>query len=142
MRGTTTNAGDRKDQIQIPPVETLDLNAIPPGVDRRTFLMRSAMISAAVRLSGRSVSAAERTAAATALPPTAGSKLSPDLDVVRKAEGPVIAVLDEFHKVGPGLSSSHTIGPIRVTYDFYQRCTKLPQETRGDTWPGRARERR
>jgi L-serine dehydratase len=34
--------------------------------------------------------------------------------------------LDEFYKVGPGPSSSHTIGPMRITYDFYQRCTKLP----------------
>ena len=25
-----------------------------------------------------------------------------------------------------GPSSSHTIGPMRITYDFYQRCTKLP----------------
>src|SRR4029453_2618577 len=33
---------------------------------------------------------------------------------------------DEFYKVGPGPSSSHTIGPMRITYDFYQRCTKLP----------------
>jgi len=30
--------------------------------------------------------------------------------------------------VGPGPSSSHTIGPMRITYDFYQRCTKLPSD--------------
>ena len=35
---------------------------------------------------------------------------------------------DEFYKVGPGPSSSHTIGPMRITYDFYQRCTKLPAD--------------
>jgi L-serine dehydratase len=40
-----------------------------------------------------------------------------------------MTVLDEFYKVGPGPSSSHTIGPMRITYDFYQRCTKLPPET-------------
>jgi L-serine dehydratase len=142
MRGTTTNAGDRKDQAQTSSVDTLDLNVIPPGVDRRTLLMRSAVISAAALLSGRSVSAAERTAAATAPPPTAGSKLSPDLDVVEKVKGPVITVLDEFYKVGPGPSSLHTIGPMRITYDAYQRCTKLPKETRAVTWPGGARERR
>jgi len=33
---------------------------------------------------------------------------------------------DEFYKVGPGPSSSHTIGPMRITYDFYQRAEKLP----------------
>jgi len=39
-----------------------------------------------------------------------------------------MTVLDEFYKVGPGPSSSHTIGPMRITYDFYQRCTKLPPD--------------
>ncbi|MGH8092930.1 MAG: L-serine ammonia-lyase [Chthoniobacterales bacterium] len=37
-----------------------------------------------------------------------------------------MTVLDEFYKVGPGPSSSHTIAPMRITYDFYQRCAKLP----------------
>ena len=54
--------------------------------------------------------------------------LSPDLDVVKKSKGPVMTVVDEFYKVGPGPSSSHTIGPMRITYDFYQRCTKLPAD--------------
>ena len=54
--------------------------------------------------------------------------MSPDLDVVKKSKGPVMTVLDEFYKVGPGPSSSHTIGPMRITYDFYQRCTKLPAD--------------
>jgi L-serine dehydratase len=40
----------------------------------------------------------------------------------------VMTTLDEFYKVGPGPSSSHTIGPMRITYDFYQRCTKLPAD--------------
>jgi len=35
-----------------------------------------------------------------------------------------MTTIDEFYKVGPGPSSSHTIGPMRITYDFYQRCTK------------------
>ena len=39
-----------------------------------------------------------------------------------------MTVMDEFYKVGPGPSSSHTIGPMRITYDFYQRCTKLPAD--------------
>ena len=41
---------------------------------------------------------------------------------------PVMTTLDEFYKVGPGPSSSHTIGPMRITYDFYQRCMTLPAE--------------
>ena len=39
-----------------------------------------------------------------------------------------MTTVDEFYKVGPGPSSSHTIGPMRITYDFYQRCTKLPAD--------------
>ena len=52
----------------------------------------------------------------------------PDLDVVKKSKGSVMTTLDEFYKVGPGPSSSHTIGPMRITYDFYKRCTKLPAD--------------
>src|SRR4029434_3696515 len=54
--------------------------------------------------------------------------LSEDLNVVKKAKGPVMTTIDEFYKVGPGPSSSHTIGPMRITYDFYQRCAKLPAD--------------
>jgi len=45
-----------------------------------------------------------------------------------KCEGPILITADEFYKVGPGPSSSHTIGPMRITYDFYQRCSKLPAD--------------
>ena len=99
---------------------------IPDGVDRRTFLMRSAVVGAATVLTGRPVSAAEQTKRATAPPPKV--TLSPELDVVKRSKGPVMTVLEEFYKVGPGPSSSHTIGPMRITYDFYQRCTKLPAD--------------
>ena len=57
-----------------------------------------------------------------------GAMLSPDLNVVKQSKGPVMTLADEFYKVGPGPSSSHTIGPMRITYDFYQRCTKLPAD--------------
>jgi len=117
-----------RDERESPTPDELETDAIPPGVDRRTFLMRSAVIGAAAVISGRTVSAAERTAAATAAPPEAPTALSPELEVVRKAKGPVMTTLEEFYKVGPGPSSSHTIGPMRITYDFYQRCTKLPPE--------------
>jgi len=39
-----------------------------------------------------------------------------------------MTTVDEFYKVGPGPSSSHTIGPMRITYDFYQQATKLPAD--------------
>jgi L-serine dehydratase len=105
--------------------EDLISQAVPEGVDRRAFFMRSALIGATALMTGRSVSADERdtkSASATAPP------LSNSLNVVQKGKGPIMTTLDEFYKVGPGPSSSHTIGPMRITYDFYQRCTKLPAD--------------
>jgi L-serine dehydratase len=112
--------------------------AVPAGVDRRTFLMRNAVIGAAAVMTGTTwtrEARAEQAAKEAAAKPAAksGAKLgsspiSPDLDVVKRSKGPVMTVVDEFYKVGPGPSSSHTIGPMRITYDFYQRCTKLPAD--------------
>jgi L-serine dehydratase len=121
--------------LSIPDLD-VDPATAPAGVDRRAFMMRSAVVGAAAVISGCS----SQEAAAPAAPPPAApppavpppaqaaSKLSPDLEVVKKSKGPVMTTLDEFYKVGPGPSSSHTIGPMRITYDFYQRCTKLPQD--------------
>jgi L-serine dehydratase len=100
---------------------------IPEGADRRTFLMRSAVITAATMIVGRPMSAQEKIARANVGPPP----LSPNLTVVKESKGPVMTTLDEFYKVGPGPSSSHTIGPMRITYDFYQRCAKLPANQLG-----------
>lgn len=108
------------------------VQAVPEGVDRRTFLMRSAVVGATAVILGKRISAEERTDRSTAAPPNTAPNptppLSPDLNVVMKQKGPVMTVIDEFYKVGPGPSSSHTIGPMRITYDFYQRCTKLPED--------------
>jgi L-serine dehydratase len=54
--------------------------------------------------------------------------LSPDLNVVKESKGPIMTVLEEFYKIGPGPSSSHTMGPMRITYDFFQRVSKLPED--------------
>ena len=122
---------------QNPVLPTLESNApeIPAGIDRRAFMMRSAVVGAAAVITGCSVPEKEKTAATAAPPPAAAppapkpaGQMSGDLDVVKKAKGPVMTVIDEFYKVGPGPSSSHTIGPMRITYDFYQRCTKLPAD--------------
>jgi len=106
----------------------LDPKEVPPGVDRRTFMMRSAVIGSAAVITGCTPTEKQQTAAASAPPPQVKEPLSPDLDVVKKSKGPVMTVLEEFYKVGPGPSSSHTIGPMRITYDFYKRCTKLPKD--------------
>ena len=98
---------------------------IPKGVDRRAFLMRSAVVSAAVVLTGCEKPKEEAAAPPAAQPPKPKpSAISADLNVVAQSKGPVMTVIDEFYKVGPGPSSSHTIGPMRITYDFYQRCCR------------------
>jgi L-serine dehydratase len=66
--------------------------------------------------------------AEVAKPDTAASALSPSLDVVQRSKGPILTTLEEFYKMGPGPSSSHTMGPMRITYDFFQRISKLPSE--------------
>ena len=100
----------------------------PAGVDRRAFLMRSAVIGSAAVIAGIPLSEKALAAADQATLPARTGGLSPNLHLVKAAKGPVMTLVDEFYKVGPGPSSSHTIGPMRITYDFYQRCTKLPQE--------------
>src|SRR5687767_11437282 len=98
--------------------------------DRRTFLMRNSVIGAAAVMTGTTWTPQARAqqAAKEAGAPKLGGTLSPDLNVVKASKGPVMILADEFYKVGPGPSSSHTIGPMRITYDFYQRCTKLPAD--------------
>jgi L-serine dehydratase len=104
----------------------------PVGVDRRAFLMRSALVGVIAAVTGceptTSTSSPKQAATPQQTPATPAVPLSPDLDVVKREKGPVMTTLDEFYKVGPGPSSSHTIGPMRITYDFYQRCTKLPAD--------------
>ena len=111
---------DHKDFLE------LNLNDVPANADRRAFLMRSAVFSAAAVITGCSTSDGDKKVSAAPTPQPA--KVSPNLEVVKKAKGTVMTTLDEFYKVGPGPSSSHTIGPMRITYDFYQRCTKLPAD--------------
>jgi L-serine dehydratase len=108
---------------------------LPQNIDRRTFLIRNAVIGAAAAMTGtvwtseaRAAQAAQEAASKSPLPPLDSTSMSRDLDVVKRSKGSVMTVLDEFYKVGPGPSSSHTIGPMRITYDFYQRCTKLPAD--------------
>ncbi len=121
---------DVREKTDFFPDDEVNSTNVPEGWDRRTFMMRSAMIGAVAVLSGCNAPTPNETAQqATSAPPVAPAvPLSEDLDVVKKAKGPVMTTLEEFYKVGPGPSSSHTIGPMRITYDFYQRCTKLPAD--------------
>src|SRR6516225_7144117 len=110
-------------------------STIPSNINRRAFLMRNAVIGAAMVMTGKTMTpearaqqAAKEAAAKPGMPPLASTSMSNDLDVVKRSKGPVMTILEEFYKVGPGPSSSHTIGPMRITYNFYQRCTKLPAD--------------
>src|SRR5580765_1917491 len=147
-RGTMSHKDDEKSAARLSATDTpreaspedpladtrgLIAREIPSGVDRRQFLMRSAVGGAAAVMTGCSVSDTERTPKAVATLPMAAPApsappLSEDLDVVKKEKGPVLTTVDEFYKVGPGPSSSHTIGPMRITYDFYQQAAKLPAD--------------
>jgi L-serine dehydratase len=138
-RGAAENPGEVVREDPLADTGPLISQEIPPGVDRRSFLIRSAVGGAAAVMTGRVVSADDRTAMAIATLPQQAkqakqAKASPapplaaDLNVVKKGQGPVLTTVDEFYKVGPGPSSSHTIGPMRITYDFYQRATKLPAD--------------
>jgi L-serine dehydratase len=121
------NASQKNDErFPVSPEEPV----IPSHINRRSFIVRNAVIGAAAVMTGRTWTREARAAQAAkeAGEPKLGAKLSPDLDVVKKSKGPVMTILEEFYKVGPGPSSSHTIGPMRITYDFYQRCTKLPAD--------------
>jgi len=117
-------------EAQLTDISQVISHAIPSGVDRRDFLIRSAVAGAAAVMTGRTITAQERTDKSLATLPQTGRTppLDASLNVVKKAKGPVMTTIDEFYKVGPGPSSSHTIGPMRITYDFYQRATKLPAD--------------
>lgn len=122
----STSTPSRDSNLFLPP----DVS-VPPGIDRRSFFMRSGVIGAAAVMTGTNWTPEARAAqaaqeAAQGKDEKLGASMSPDLEVVKKSKGPVMTILEEFYKVGPGPSSSHTIGPMRITYDFYNRCTKLP----------------
>jgi L-serine dehydratase len=104
----------------------LDFSSPPAGSDRRAFMMQSAMVAAIVAVGGRASPLFGQVPAQA--PPLGAQAVDPNLEVVKKSKGPVMTLVDEFYKVGPGPSSSHTIGPMRITYDFYQRAAKLPAD--------------
>jgi L-serine dehydratase len=103
----------------------LDYSEPPAGSDRRSFMMRSAVAMAIVAVGGTANPLFAKTPAGS---PLGSAPIDPKLQVVKNSKGPVMTLVDEFYKVGPGPSSSHTIGPMRITYDFYQRATKLPAD--------------
>jgi L-serine dehydratase len=101
--------------------------AAPTRLSRRQ--VARAILAASAGIAG--LTAADRSRAAD--PPAAPQApapvpLDPNLNVVQKGKGAVMTVLEEFYKIGPGPSSSHTMGPMRITYDFYQRASRLSED--------------
>ncbi len=102
------------------------------ALSRRSFGLTVLGASAGALIAGckppaqEAPAAAASAAAPAAPPPTAG--MSEDLNVVQKSKGHIMTTLDEFYKMGPGPSSSHTMGPMRITYDFFERVNQLPQD--------------
>src|SRR4051812_42791085 len=84
---------------------------LPENIDRRTFLIRHAVIGAAAAMTGTvwtaearaqqatTEAAAKAAAAKSPLPPLDSTSMSQDLDVVKRSKGPIMTVLDEFYKV-------------------------------------------
>ena len=105
----------------------------PATADRQSGITRRQMGRAALAASvgaflvGCSGSP-PRTAETSGPSPEPAGGGSPELALVKGSKGPIITVLDEFYKMGPGPSSSHTMGPMRITYDFFQRISRLPED--------------
>ena len=101
----------------------------PATLSRREFGYAALVASAGTIISGCTKTPTEQASQPAAAPatPAPPSALSPNLEVVKESKGPVMTTLEEFYKIGPGPSSSHTMGPMRITYDFFQRVTKLPE---------------
>ena len=79
---------DRHDENSFLPDRELTSVDVPQGSDRRTFMLGSVVVSAATLISGRTLTAEQQTAAASAAPPQVN--LSPELNVVKKSKGPII----------------------------------------------------
>src|SRR5262245_60371862 len=111
-RANTVRRGRRRAMTEIfddkPLVPSLDCTEPPLGSDRRAFLTRSAMAVAIATLTGAPLVSCDQKPAAAPPAPKPTASLDPALDVAAKAKGPVLTTLEEFYKVGPGPSSSHT----------------------------------
>jgi L-serine dehydratase len=105
-----------------------EVTANPAGLNRRKWGGTVLATSIGGLLAGCSQPKPKEAASEPAKESPPASPLSPDLAVVQQEKGPIFTTLEEFYKMGPGPSSSHTMGPMRITYDFFQRVSKLPSD--------------
>ena len=97
-------------------------------ISRRQFGTTVLGASAAALLAGCTEKKSAETQSAESSQAAPAPALATDLEIVKQSKGPIMTVLEEFYKMGPGPSSSHTMGPMRITYDFFQRVSKLPED--------------
>lgn len=95
----------------------------PALLNRRQFGYTALAASAAAILAGCTE---KQPSEATTSPMQPGP--SPVINEIESSKGPIMTTLEEFYKMGPGPSSSHTMGPMRITYDFFQRVSRLPDD--------------
>jgi hypothetical protein len=123
--GASADQGIYADRIDLQGVRS-KFNA--PDVSRQVRIMRGWGYLIGGLLAGCSQPKPKETASQPAAAAPAPPALSSDLAVVQQSKGPILTTLEEFYKIGPGPSSSHTMGPMRITYDFFQRVSKLPAD--------------
>src|ERR1700751_6127399 len=78
---------------------------LPENIDRRTFIIRNAVIGAAAAMTGTvwtseagAQKAWNKAAEKSQMTPLDSTSMSQDLDVVKSSKSPVMTVLDEFYK--------------------------------------------
>ena len=96
---------DKKNQQLFP--ELPELGPLSSSINRRTFIIRNAVIGAAAVMTGttwtrdaRAAQAAKEAAQKSPLPPLDSTSMSPDLNVVKQSKGPVMTVLDHVQVRG------------------------------------------
>src|SRR4051794_9784212 len=98
---STPSSTDKNHDIfpELPTVENLPAENLPANIDRRSFIVRNAVIGAAAVMTGRvwTTEARAAQAAKEAVAPKLGANLSPTLDIVRQSKGPVMTILEEFY---------------------------------------------
>ena len=83
-------------------LENLIRQEISPGIDRRALVGAMSVITG--RRATAQIPASAEPKGVSGGPPQ--PPLSPNLEVVKEQKGPVMTLLNEFYKVGPGPSSS------------------------------------
>ena len=120
---------------ELVPLSELKADEVPAGIDRRAFMMRTAMVGATAVLTG-----CESPATGTAAPPPTPPQIpagavSPDLDVKKKTKGPVMTV---DRRVLQGWARSVELAHHRADAHHLRLLSAGGQAPRGSTRPSHA----